>query len=177
MRLFTILMLSMALLSSCSGNKEDDLDRWMKESRTRIKGKVEPLPEIKKYEPFLYNADGSLADPFRGRRAVSSEGTLQPDMKRPREALEAFPLESLKFVGSLEQASKNVALLAAPDNNVYQIRVGNYVGQNFGLVTKIDKDEIVVKEMVQDGTGGYEERLVMINPEDTTQQQDTTQKK
>lgn len=169
MKLLTILLLSLLLLPGCSGNKEDDLDIWMKDQKSKIKGKVEPLPELKKYEPFNYNADGSLSDPFKGRKAPEVGGKvsgLQPDLQRPKEPLEAFPLESLKFVGFLEQSKKGIALFAAPDKSVYQIRVGNYMGQNFGVVTGISKDEVTIKEMVQDGTGSYVERRVTINPQE-----------
>ena len=167
MKLLTTLLLPALMLSACSGHEEDDLDRWMKERKAQIKGKVEPLPEIKKYEPFSYNADGSLSDPFKGRKAISSGGTgLQPDLNRPKEPLESFPLESLKFVGYVEQGKKGVALMAAPDKTVYQVKVGNYIGQNYGLVTSLSKDEVVVKEMVQDGTSDYVERLVTINPQE-----------
>ena len=169
MRYITIVMIFMALLSACSSQHEDDLDRWMKDSKAKVKGKAVPLPELKKYEPLVYNANSDLSDPFKGRKAASSDGVLQPDMKRPHEALESYPLESLKFVGFLEQGQKSVALISTPDNNVYQIRVGNYMGQNYGMVSKIDKDELVIKEMVQDGTGGYAVRLVTINPQDTNQ--------
>lgn len=170
MRLLTILLLSVLMLSGCSGQKEDDLDRWMKERKAQIKGKVEPLPELKKYEAFIYNADGSLNDPFKGRGAAGKNGSgpggLQPDFKRQKEPLESFPLESLKFVGYLEQGKKGVALIAAPDKTVYQVRAGNYMGQNYGLVTNMNKDEVTVKEMVQDGTGEYTERRVTINPQE-----------
>jgi type IV pilus assembly protein PilP len=155
-------------LAGCSGSKEDDLDRWMKERRTQVKGKIPPLPEIKKYVPFIYNADGSLHDPFKSRQATDNKvpGGLHPDFSRPKEPLEAFPLENLKFVGYLEQGKKGVGLIAAPDNTVYQVRVGNYLGQNYGLVTKISQDEITVKEMVQEPTGEYVERRVTINPQE-----------
>lgn len=168
MRILTIILLSFIFLSGCSGSREDDLDRWMKDRKAKVKGKIEPLPELKRYEPFIYNADGSLSDPFKGRKAIDGHvgGGLQPDLKRPKEALEAFPLESLKFVGHFLQGKKNAAMVAAPDNNVYTIQVGNYLGQNFGLVTSITRDEITVKEMVQDGTGDYTERLVTINPQE-----------
>jgi type IV pilus assembly protein PilP len=169
MRLLAILLLSVLMLSGCSGQKEDDLDHWMKGRKAQIKGKVEPLPELKKYEPYNYNADGSLNDPFKGRSAAGKEGHptgLQPDFKRQKEPLESFPLESLKFVGYLEQGKKGVALIAAPDKAVYQVRAGNYMGQNYGLVTNLNQDEVTVKEMVQDGTGEYTERRVTINPQE-----------
>lgn len=169
MRLLIIILFSVGLLTGCSGHHEDDLDLWMKDRKAKVKGKIAPLPELKKYEPFTYNADGSLNDPFKGRKAVDGHGGgggLQPDLRRPKEALEAFPLESLKFVGHFLQGTKNAAMITAPDNNVYTVRVGNYLGQNFGVVTSISRDEITVKEMVQDGTGDYTERRVTINPQE-----------
>lgn len=168
MRLIIVLLISFGLLSGCSGSKEDDLDHWMKERKAKVKGKIDPLPELKKYEPFSYNADGSLNDPFKGRKAADNRGggRLQPDVNRPKEALESFPLESLKFVGHFLQGARNEALIAAPDNNVYKIRIGNYMGQNFGIVVSITRDEMTVKEMVQDGAGDYVERRVTINPQE-----------
>jgi type IV pilus assembly protein PilP len=170
MRLLTILLVPVLMLSGCSGQKEDDLDRWMKERKAQIKGKIEPLPEVKKYEPFSYNIDGALTDPFKGRVAAGKSGGgaggLQPDLKRPKEPLEAFPLESLKFVGFLQQGKTSLALISAPDKTVYRVRVGNYIGQNYGLVTGLNRDEVTVKEKVQDGTGAYTERRVTINPQE-----------
>lgn len=168
MRLLTILLITLGLLAGCSGSQEDDLDLWMKERKAKVKGKIDPLPELKKYEPFSYNADGILNDPFKGRKAADNRGggALQPDLNRPKEVLESFSLESLKFVGHFLQGARNEALIAAPDNNVYKIRVGNYMGQNFGIVTSVTRDEITVKEMVQDGAGDYVERRVTINPQE-----------
>ncbi len=167
MKLVMIMLSSLILLAGCSGGQEDDLDRWMKERKAVIKGKIAPLPELGRYEPFVYNADGALSDPFKGRRAADGAGGgLKPDLNRPKEALESFPLESLKFVGHLLQGKKNEALVSAPDSNVYRIRVGNYLGQNFGVVTGINQEAITVKEMVQDGAGDYIERVVTISPQE-----------
>lgn len=167
MRLLTTLILFLLVLAGCSGGQEDDLDRWMNDRKAHIHGKVQPLPQLKPYVPFIYNADGSLHDPFNARRAADSNSNgLKPDFSRPKEPLESFPLESLKFVGYLQQGKKSVALIAAPDNTVYQVKAGNYMGQNFGLVTSLSKDEVIIKEMIQDPTGLYVERRVTINPQE-----------
>jgi len=167
MRLFTISLLSLLALTACSGGDEDDLDRWMNERKANTHAKIQPLPELKPYIPFIYNSDSSLHDPFKARRAADAGSNgLKPDLSRPKEPLESFPLESLKFVGFLQQGKKNVALIAAPDNTVYQVKVGNYMGQNFGLVTNLSKDDVTVKEMIQDATGEYVERRVTINPQE-----------
>lgn len=143
------------LLTGCQGDKGDDLDKFMEEAGQNMRPKVEPLPEVKPYIPIEYNADGSLINPFKARKALSDgAGKLQPNMNRPREPLEAYPLESLKFVGTIEKLGLRYALIRTPDNSVQQVKVGNYLGQNFGMVAEINESGVVLKEIVQDDLSG-----------------------
>ncbi len=152
------------VLVACSGGEGDDLDKFMANAANDMGKAVEPLPEVLPYTPLQYNADGILSDPFKARKAVGKASSMQPNTNRPKEALEAFPLESLKYVGSLSKNKLTYALIKTPDNTVQQIKKGNYVGPNFGLVTQINEDEIVVKEIVQDDlTGDWVERNASIN--------------
>jgi type IV pilus assembly protein PilP len=154
----------LGLLASCSGDEGDDLDKFMASAANDMGKSVEPLPEVLPYAPLEYNADGTLTDPFRARKAMSKDGALQPNTNRPKEALEAFPLESLKYVGSLSRNKSIYALIKTPDNTIQQVKAGNYVGPNFGLVTQINESDIVVKEIVQDDlTGDWVERNASIN--------------
>lgn len=154
----------LGLLASCSGDEGDDLDKFMASAANDMGKSVEPLPEVLPYAPLEYNADGTLTDPFRARKALSKDGALQPNTNRPKEALEAFPLESLKYVGSLSRNKSIYALIKTPDNTIQQVKAGNYVGPNFGLVTQINESDIVVKEIVQDDlTGDWVERNASIN--------------
>ncbi len=153
-----------AMLIACSAEEGDDLDKFMATAANDMGKGVEPLPEVLPYLPLEYNADGTLTDPFKARKAQSKEGALQPNTNRPKEALEAFPLESLKYVGSLSKNKSTSALIKTPDNTIQQVKVGNYVGPNFGLVTQINESDIVVKEIVQDDlTGDWVERNASIN--------------
>ena len=162
-QLFFIAILGL-LLTACSGGDGDDLDKFMANAANEMSKGVEPLPEVLPYSPLQYNADGVLSDPFKARKAVGRASSLQPNTNRPKEALEAFPLESLKYVGSLSKNKLNYALIKTPDNTVQQIKVGNYMGPNFGLVTKISEAEIVIKEVIQDDlTGDWVERSASIN--------------
>ena len=68
--------------------------------------------------------------------------------------METYPLESIKYVGQLSKVKLTYALLLTPDNGVQQVKVGNYVGQNFGMVTKITDSEVELKEIVQDELSG-----------------------
>lgn len=152
-KLLPILALGV-LLTACSGEEGDDLDQYMRDAAKDIKPNVKPLPEVKPYTALPYNADGSLVDPFRARKASNKSGALQPNLNRPKEPMEAYPLESLKYVGMLSKNKLTYALLKTPDNNIQQVKVGHYVGQNFGRVMQITDSEIILNEIVQDELSG-----------------------
>lgn len=151
------------LLNGCSSGEFEDLNRFVEESKQGLRGRVEPLPEIKQFEPFAYNAF-ELPDPFSPRDLEAAGGAPvstgpAPDMNRRKETLEAFPLESLKMVGTLEQSRVRFALIRTPDNNLYKAKVGNYMGQNFGIVTAVSETVVTLKEVIQDpANGGWSER-------------------
>ena len=86
-------------------------------------------------------------------------GGIQPDLTRRKEPLEAYPLENLRMVGTLQQNKSNFALVKTPDNNLFRVKVGNYMGQNFGLITEISESTIKLKELVQDSSGDWTERV------------------
>ena len=148
-----IFLLSL-LLVACNGGEGDDLDKFMRDAANDMRPKIKPLPEVKPYLALQYNADATLSDPFRSRKAANKSGALQPNLNRPKEPMEAYPLESIKYVGLLSKSKLTYALLKTPDNGVQQVKLGNYVGQNFGLVMKITDSEVVLKEIVQDDLSG-----------------------
>lgn len=146
------------VLSGCGGGSMDDLKTFVAETGKDSQGKIEPLPEVKLYEPFSYNAF-DLPDPFKPRKlSTGGGGGLQPDLNRPKEPLEAFSLETLKMVGVLSQNGVINAVIKTPDNAIYHVKKGNYVGQNFGLVTQISDSEVTLREVVQDSAGDWTER-------------------
>ncbi|CAN4276623.1 PilP Tfp pilus assembly protein PilP [Methylophilaceae bacterium] len=163
LKLITIPTLCLILVA-CNGDEGDDLDKFMSTAANDMSKGVEPLPEVLPYSPIQYNADGLLADPFKPRKAASKNGSLQPNINRPKDALEAYPLESLKYVGSMSRSKLTYALIKTPDNTIQQVKVGNYLGPNYGLVTAINEGDIVLKEIVQDDlTGDWIERSASIN--------------
>ncbi len=152
------------LLIACDGGQGDDLDMFISNAAKDINKSVEPLPEVSPYIPLEYNADAALADPFKPRKAQNKASSLQPNANRPKEALEAYPLESLKYVGSMSKGKSKYALVRVPDNSIQQVSVGNYLGSNFGLITAINDSLVEIKEIVQDdATGDWIERNVSIN--------------
>lgn len=150
-------------LSGCGGGDMDDLHRFVTETGKDTQGKIDPLPEVKVYEPFSYAAF-DLPDPFKPRKLSSGGGGgMQPDLSRPKEPLEAFSLETLKMVGALSQKGVIQAVIKTPDNAIYHVKKGNYIGQNFGLVTQIGDSEVTLREIVQDSAGDWSERTSTLN--------------
>jgi type IV pilus assembly protein PilP len=127
----------------------------MAEVSKDMHGRVQPIPEIKPFPIVSYDA-GDLPEPFNPTKVVpekrSGGGGIQPDFDRPREPLEAYPLESLKMVGVMRKNNVLHALIQV-DNTVYQVRPGNHMGQSFGVITSINDAQVAVKELVQDPSG------------------------
>ncbi len=161
MRLIFLAMAAL-LLAGCGGDEFSDLREFVKNSGADMRGKIPPPPNVKLYEPFPYVNDANLADPFKPRKPEvvpgGKRGGNEPDMNRPKEALEEFPLESLKMVGYVFKSRVGYAVVRAPDKKLYQVRAGNYMGMNFGLITKVSDTEILLKEVVQDSAGDWSER-------------------
>lgn len=157
MKRLLILPAVAVLLASCS-SEMDELRQFVKDSEKGLPRKIDPLPAVKPFEPFTYEGF-DLADPFKPRKITSKEGAggLAPDLNRRKEPLEAFPLEQLKMVGTLQQG-KDVFAIVRADKTLYRVKKGNYMGQNFGLITDINDAEIKLKEIVQDSAGDWAER-------------------
>jgi len=157
MKRLAILFVTLGL-TGCSIGSMEDLESFVAETGKDMQGKIEPLPEVKVYEPFAYNAF-DLPDPFRPRKLTTGGGSgMQPDLNRPKEPLEAFSLETLKMVGMVSKQGVIHAVIRTPDKAIYHVRKGNYVGQNFGLITQISDSEVSLREIVQDSAGDWSER-------------------
>lgn len=162
MRLAYFIFALLLLLAGCGGEEFQDLRDFVKNAGADMRGKVEPPPDIKPYEPFTYDNDSNLPDPFKPRkpdaRNTSHTGLNQPNLDRPKEELEDFPLESLKMVGYLSQKGVGYAVIRSAEGKIYRIKAGNYIGLNFGQVVSVTETEVKIKEMVQDSVGDWSER-------------------
>jgi type IV pilus assembly protein PilP len=157
------LALTGALMTGCTSST-DELQQWMEEQRQQTRPTVKPLTPPKTFQPQPYEAQ-AVVDPFSTqkltvalrREAAQPSSLLAAEMKRRREPLEAFPLDSMSMVGSVSRDGRPYALLRV-DSLLYQARVGDYMGQNFGRITKISETEITLREVVQDAAGEWIER-------------------
>ena len=154
-------VLACALFAGCSGEQHSDLRAFVKDADSLPRGRIPPLPEVKPYQPIEYAAF-DMTDPFKPRKIepqknAAAIGGVQPDPNRRREPLEAYPLEALKMVGVLKQ-KEFFGLVKTPDNNLFQVKTGNYLGQNFGRIVAVSDGSIKLKEIVQDSNGNWEEK-------------------
>ena len=155
-----------SLLAGCTSDTKE-IEAWVAEVKSRPAPPLDPLPVMKQFETFEYSAEG-LRDPFAAPTPDRDSGGagLRPDPNRRKEALEAFPLDSLNMVGTIGEGGNLIGLVLAPDRVTYRVRPGNYLGQNDGRVTAVHEDRIDMVELVPDGAGGWLERQAKIALED-----------
>lgn len=157
------------LAAACSSGEHDDLRLWMKENTKDLRGSIPKLPPVIPYVPAAYATDGQL-DPFASnkiepdarfaRTGSGKPGTLQPnfDARDQRNSLlEKYPLESLKLIGFLKVNNQPMAVVQV-EQHVKQVKIGDYIGQDFGIVIQITDREVALRELVQDSAGDWTER-------------------
>ena len=158
------LLLALGLgLSACGGDTQE-LREWMDQQRRQAKPNAQPLSAPKKFDPAPYQG-GQLVDPFSNQKlnvAIKQEARqpnslLASEVNRRREPLESYPLDSMSMVGSVVRGGAQFGLLKV-DALLYQVKPGDYVGQNYGKITKITETEIALREIVQDAAGEWTER-------------------
>jgi len=146
-----------AVLTACS-SADDELQRFVEDTKKEPGGRVEPLPEIKPYESFAYAA-ADMRSPFLPSSPGSGAGAgLRPDQKRNREFLEQYSLDTLKMVGTLKLGGQMFGLVETKDGLVHRVTTGNHMGQAEGKITEITPSKISLVEIVPDSLGGYMER-------------------
>lgn len=159
----TMAVMVLALLAAC-GAEQEELSQWMEQQRREVKPNVTPLTPPKKFTPQAYVALNGV-EPFSAQKltvalkqeARQPNSLLAAEINRRKEPLEAYPLDSMRMVGSVNRAGRPYALLRV-DNLLYQVKQGDYLGQNYGKITKISETDVTLREIVQDAAGEWIER-------------------
>ena len=164
------------LLAACGQADQDEIRQWMAEQRKAVSPQVEPIPEPTRFVPQAYGAESALA-PFSSEKlfvALRSESAsgrggalIRAELNRRKEPLEFVPLDAMSMVGLLDRRGRKVALVRV-DKLLYQVGIGQYLGQNFGRVMKISEREIGLREIVQDAAGDWVERPVTLQLQEET---------
>ncbi len=152
-------------LAACGNDDVSDLNRYIQDVKARPKGAIEPLPETKIVESFVFNPDG-LRDPFRPTERnmeeadmdVSGASGIRPDTERRKEELEAYSLDTLRMVGTMTDQEGLWGLVKTKDGTIHSIKVGNHMGLNYGKIIRILEDRIELMEIVPDKPGTWREQ-------------------
>lgn len=150
-RLLVLTPICITLLTGCG---ESDIDVYLRDPGAKP-GRLAPLPQIQKLAIADYNRE-QLNDPFSAKLIITNKSANgSPDLGRQRQPLESFALESLKMTGFIWQDGATTALIIDTNKEVHRVRVGQFLGQNFGRVTKISQNGLSVVEQIQDNAGGW----------------------
>lgn len=160
--------LASVLLAGCGDSDVREVRDWMEQVKHDTHPTVKPLPEPKDFLPYAYGAKDTV-DPFDpnkllgelARAAATSNNPNQPDMQRPRELLETFPLDTMQMVGMMEKGGTRFALLQI-ERSLYHVKAGQRIGQNFGVVTHVGEDGVDIREVVQDAAGEWTGRMTKL---------------
>lgn len=167
----SLIMLCTLSMLGCGSSGEDELRQWMANERTQAKPRITPISEPKQFLPQPYVVEEGM-EPFNvlkltqalrreSAQVASNAALIAPEMARRKEPLEAFPLDAMAMVGSMNKNGKPTALLTV-DKLLYQVQLGNYLGQNYGRITAITETSIQLREIVQDPTGDWIERITSL---------------
>ena len=170
-KLTGLAMATVAFLTGCAPAGEDELRDWMAQERAQAKPRITPLTEPTQFQPQSYSEESGM-EPFNplkltqalrrdSAQIASNVALIAPEMARRKEPLEAFPLDTMAMVGSLNKVGKPTALLKV-DSLLYQVQIGSHLGHNYGRINKITETAIELREIVQDATGDWIERNVSL---------------
>ncbi len=137
------------ILNGCGANESTELSRYIAEVKARKAAAIVPIPKPLKVQTFIYPEQESRRSPFKQKKMLQETDAQAPNTNRPKEALEAFPLDALKFVGVIQEKNQVWALIATPKNSIVRVKVGNYIGQDFGKIIAIDGTSLKIEESVQ----------------------------
>ena len=175
----TIVPLAILGIAGCVSSDMSDLEKQVSKIMSKPGGRLEPLPEIKPYEAYVYESGKSGArNPFKRFYVVEqslaieeSEGPVDDGLteemrneiqNRNREELEGFELDSIKMVGTLQSEDNHWGIVIDPDGVVHRVKTGNYIGLNIGKITSIEEEQIEVREIIKDNSGRYGERKALL---------------
>jgi len=174
-KLLSVLALPL-VLSACGAGSDQEVQQWMDKVKSETRPAIPKLKEPKDFIPFSYDKKDEI-DPFNPMKlqaalAKMNPGNahgIKPDLDRRREALESVPLDIIRMVGTITQGGIHYALVEVDRKGVNQIKAGNYIGQNYGLVTKVNDDSIEIKEIYLDAGGDWAERVQKLELQEAKQ--------
>ena len=171
MRVWCVLSVA-CLLGACASEPDGDLQTWVQSERAAVRSHVKPLAEPKKFQPQDYTAEQGV-EPFSSLKLIqalrrdslqntANAALMLPEQSRRKEELESFPLDTMTMVGSLDKQGQKTGLLRV-DKLLYQVRAGQYLGQNYGRIVRVTENSIQLRELIQDASGDWMEKMTNLD--------------
>ena len=151
-----------ALITACGSSEDDALTDYIRQVKSRTIKRIEPLPEFKPMPLFVYPDDTNRRSPFKPKPVAAAMDFDAPNLSRNKQPLEEYPLDALKFAGTLRQGNEIWGLIQQPNKMVMRVHRGDYMGQNYGQVVHIDSRSIAVEERVKIN-GRWEKRKIVLD--------------
>ncbi|HET7312909.1 pilus assembly protein PilP [Salinisphaera sp.] len=160
-----VAMLGAAALVAGCGSDTGDLTAFVARTKARPAAPVKPMPKIATYTPYVYRPDGRRS-PFVApdHSTPTSDNGVRPDLNRPLDPLEQYPLDALRMVGNITSDGVTYALIAAPDQVVHRVAPGEHMGRHYGRVDAVSPAGVTLTEIVPDGSGGYVKQGAALAP-------------
>ena len=165
LRAVAVAALAVVALAGCGAGEDEHLQQWMAQTRAAKVPPPEPLPEVKPYEPRQY-AGTKSPEPFAQTKIgeLNKAMSESPEAGRRHETLEDYPLENFKMLGMRKKKGETYGVVRV-DNKIHHVKVGQYVGQNYGRVVRITDQEIVLRELVREGVSEWKEKMTSLKLE------------
>jgi len=167
----TAIAMIVAIGPGCVDRNISDLEIYARDILSRKGTRIDELPPIEPYEVYTYSSSDAI-DPFepfykeqetkKDDLAGPPNGGTRPNFDRNREELESYSLDSLRMMGTLELNSELWGIVRSPDGTIHRVQVGNYIGRNHGKIVGISEESIDLNEIIQDGSGGWQERTAAL---------------
>ena len=167
---FSLIIVATFHLTACDNHNFSDLQNYISSIKISPQAPVKSLPDFKTVEPFVFKSTENLRDPFKLIEKIKipteqeiemeePDNGIHPDVNRIKEPLEAFTIDDIKMVGTVNMKSVLWGLVKNKnDNTIYRVKIGNYLGKNDGIITNIYKNKIDIVEIMPDKPGRFIEK-------------------
>lgn len=160
-----LLMMPLVLVLAGCLDEHEDLQNWMQQVKQEAKMRVQKPQPPAPVQSVEYTPPPRISPhAFSIQRMKSAyQAGNAPDVNRPKEVLENYELDALKFVGVIGSGNVLSGLVEA-DGHVYTVKPGNHMGQHYGRIVRITADQITLSETVEDSFGNWVQREAKLVP-------------
>lgn len=157
-----ILIILPLMISACDSDADEQLSAYIHDIKKRTAKPIEPIPVFPRLAKYSYPENDARRSPFKQKEVIQPQDKAAPNTSRPKQPLEKFSLDELKFVGVLTQDQTTWALISQPNGEITRITIGNYMGKNFGKVISVSQTAVKLEETIK-VLGRWQNQITTLN--------------